>query len=47
MPTVYAYLRVSTDARGVAEYAAARGWLPGYIEDTASGRIPWQQRALG
>lgn len=54
MPTVYAYLRVSTDAqdvanqrRGVAEYATARGWLPGYIEDTASGRTPWRQRALG
>lgn len=54
MPTVYAYLRVSTDAqdvanqrRGVAEYSTARGWLPAYIEDTASGRIPWQQRALG
>lgn len=54
MPTVYAYLRVSTDAqdvdnqrRGVAEYCAARGWLPGYYEDTASGRTPWRDRALG
>lgn len=54
MPTVYAYLRVSTDAqdvanqrRGVAEYCAARDWLPGYVEDTASGRTPWRDRALG
>lgn len=54
MPTVYAYLRVSTDAqdvdnqrRGVAEYCAARDWLPGYYEDTASGRTPWRERALG
>lgn len=54
MPTVYAYLRVSTDAqdvanqrRGVAEYCAARDWLPGYVEDTASGRTPWRERALG
>lgn len=54
MPTVYAYLRVSTDAqdvdnqrRGVAEYCAGRGWLPGYFEDTASGRTPWRERALG
>ena len=52
--TIYAYLRVSTDAqdtdnqrRGVAEYCAARDWLPGYVEDTASGRTPWQDRALG
>lgn len=54
MPTVYAYLRVSTDAqdvdnqrRGVAEYCAGKGWLPGYYEDTASGRTPWRDRALG
>ena len=54
MPTVYAYLRVSTDAqdvanqrRGVAEYCAGRDWLPGYVEDTASGRTPWRDRALG
>lgn len=54
MPTVYAYLRVSTDAqdvanqrRGVAEYCAGRDWMPGYIEDTASGRTPWRERALG
>ena len=54
MPTVYAYLRVSTDAqdvanqrRGVAEYCAGRDWLPGYVEDTASGRTPWRERALG
>ena len=54
MPTVFAYLRVSTDAqdvdnqrRGVAEYCTGRGWLPGYIEDTASGRTPWRDRPLG
>ena len=54
MPNVIAYLRVSTDAqdvanqrRGVAEYCAARDWLPGYVEDTASGRTPWRERALG
>lgn len=54
MPTVYAYLRVSTDAqdvdnqrRGVAEYCAGKGWLPGYYEDTASGRTPWRERTLG
>lgn len=54
MPTVYAYLRVSTDAqdvdnqrRGVAEYCAGKGWLPGYFEDTASGRTPWRERTLG
>ena len=54
MPNVIAYLRISTDAqdvanqrRGVAEYCAARDWLPGYVEDTASGRTPWRERALG
>lgn len=54
MPTVFAYLRVSTDAqdvdnqrRGVAEYCAGKGWLPGYYEDTASGRTPWRERTLG
>lgn len=54
MGAVFAYLRVSTDAqdvanqkRGVAEYCAAREWVPGYVEDMVSGRTPWRERELG
>lgn len=53
--TVYAYLRVSTDAQDVAnqkhgllEYANDSGLVPVVMfEDSASGRIPWRQRKLG
>lgn len=53
--TVYAYLRVSTDAQDVAnqkhgllEYANDSGLVPvKVIEDAASGKIPWRQRKLG
>lgn len=53
--TIYAYLRVSTDAQDVAnqrhgllEYANEKGLVPvKMIEDSASGKIPWQKRALG
>lgn len=53
--TVYAYLRVSTDAQDVAnqrhgllEYANSSGLVPvKIIEDAASGKIPWRQRKLG
>lgn len=52
---IYAYLRVSTDAQdtanqkhGILEFANARG-LAGlqFTEDSASGRVPWQERKLG
>ena len=53
--TTYAYLRVSTDAQdvqnqkhGVLEYANQHG-LSGmeFIEDSVSGKKPWQERELG
>jgi DNA invertase Pin-like site-specific DNA recombinase len=54
MPTVFAYLRVSTDAQdvanqkqGVNEYATQRGWVPAFVEDTVSGRVHWRERQLG
>lgn len=55
IPTVYAYLRVSTDAQdvdnqrhGVLEYANQNG-LSGlvFVEDSASGKTPWQARKVG
>lgn len=53
--TVWAYLRVSTDAQDVAnqrhgllEYANACALVPvSMIEDSASGKTPWQGRELG
>ena len=54
MGAVFAYLRVSTDAQdtanqklGVSQYCRERGWLPSFVEDTASGRTAWQKRPLG
>lgn len=54
MSAVFAYLRVSTDAQdvenqklGVSQYCRERGWLPSFVEDTASGRTAWQKRPLG
>jgi len=55
MPRVFAYLRVSTDAQdvvnqrhGIEAYCPTRGFVaPLIIEDTASGRTPWQDRPLG
>ena len=52
---VYAYLRVSTDQQdvdnqryGVLVYANARGLGPlQFVEDTTSGRLAWQERAVG
>ena len=53
--TLYAYLRVSTDAQdvnnqklGVLEYCATRSLgVPVLVEDTASGKIDWDKRELG
>ena len=53
--TTYAYLRVSTDVQdvhnqrhGVLEYANQRGLSPmEFIEDSVSGKKPWQDRQLG
>lgn len=53
--TIYAYLRVSTDAQdtanqrhGVAEYCLKHGLAPvEWVEDTASGKLDWRKRALG
>lgn len=53
--TNFAYLRVSTDAQdvdnqklGVMEYANTRGLVPiKIIEDTASGKKAWRERAIG
>lgn len=53
--TLYAYLRVSTDAQdvnnqklGVLEYCAKRSLgMPVLIEDTASGKTDWDKRELG
>lgn len=53
--TVYAYLRVSTDAQDVAnqkhgllEYANDTGLVPvKIVEDSASGKIAWRKRKLG
>jgi DNA invertase Pin-like site-specific DNA recombinase len=55
MPKVIAYLRVSTDAQdvanqrhGVVAYCLANALhAPIFIEDTASGKKPWQERQLG
>lgn len=55
MPKVIAYLRVSTDAQdvanqrhGVVGYCSTRALhAPIFIEDTASGKTPWQRRQLG
>src|SRR5919198_5559025 len=52
---VYAYLRVSTDQQdvdnqryGVLVYANTRGLGPlQFVEDTASGRLAWRERAVG
>src|ERR671937_246695 len=52
---VYAYLRVSTDQQdvdnqryGVLIYANARGLGPlQFVEDMASGRLAWRERAVG
>jgi len=51
----YAYLRVSTDKQdaknqklGVLDYCNANGLGPiKFIEDTVSGKQPWQERELG
>ena len=53
--TTYAYLRVSTDRQdvanqrhGILEYANAHGLAPiEFVEDAASGRLAWRERALG
>lgn len=53
--TVYAYLRVSTDAQDVAnqrygllEYANETNLVPvKIVEDSASGKIAWKKRKLG
>jgi DNA invertase Pin-like site-specific DNA recombinase len=52
---VYAYFRVSTEQQdvdnqryGVLVYANARGLGPlQFVEDTASGRLAWCERAVG
>lgn len=53
--SVFAYLRVSTDAQdvanqklGVLEYCAQLGFgAPVIVEDTASGKTDWQKRKIG
>lgn len=53
--TLYAYLRVSTDAQdvnnqklGVLEYCARQSLgVPILVEDTASGKMNWTERELG
>lgn len=53
--TNFAYLRVSTNAQdmknqklGILDYCNANHITPvNYIEDTAGGKVPWQQRAIG
>ena len=53
--SVFAYLRVSTDAQdvanqklGVLEYCAQQGFgAPVLVEDTASGKTDWQKRKIG
>lgn len=55
VPTVVAYLRVSTDAQdvanqklGVLEYCAKQGFAaPALIEDTVSGKVDWRERKIG
>ncbi|MDP2852581.1 MAG: recombinase family protein [Gallionella sp.] len=55
IPTTYAYLRVSTDAQdvdnqrhGVLEYANQHGFSKLiFVEDSASGKTPWQGRKVG
>lgn len=52
---LYAYLRVSTDTQdlnnqklGVLEYCATQKLgMPELVEDTVSGKVSWQQRAVG
>lgn len=52
---IYAYLRVSTDRQdvdnqryGLLDYAHRQGLGPlRFIEDTASGRLAWRDRAVG
>ena len=54
-PTYYAYLRVSTHQQdvdnqklGVMDYANAKGFTPLIlVEDTVSGRTPWEERGIG
>lgn len=51
----YAYLRVSTNRQdianqrhGILEYANTHGLVPvQFVEDAASGRLAWRERALG
>ena len=53
--TNFAYLRVSTNAQdmknqqlGILDYCNAHHITPvNYIEDTAGGKVPWKQRAIG
>lgn len=53
--TLFAYLRVSTDAQdvnnqklGVLEYCATRNLgAPVLVSDTASGKVDWDKRELG
>jgi DNA invertase Pin-like site-specific DNA recombinase len=53
--TNFAYLRVSTDQQdaknqkfGILDYCNKKNLLPiKFIEDTASGKISWQERAIG
>jgi len=53
--TNFAYLRVSTSAQdiknqklGILDYCNAHHITPvNYIEDTAGGKVPWKQRAIG
>lgn len=53
--TNFAYLRVSTDQQdaknqkfGILDYCNKNNLLPiKFIEDTASGKISWQERAIG
>jgi DNA invertase Pin-like site-specific DNA recombinase len=55
MMTTYAYLRVSTDQQdvdnqryGLFVYANTHGLEPlQFVEDTASGRMAWRDRAVG
>jgi DNA invertase Pin-like site-specific DNA recombinase len=55
MMTTYAYLRVSTDQQdvdnqryGLLVYANTHGLEPlQFVEDTASGRMAWRDRAVG
>jgi DNA invertase Pin-like site-specific DNA recombinase len=54
-PSIYAYLRVSTDTQdldnqrhGVLEYANTHGFSKlNFIEDSVSGKTPWKERKVG